>query len=165
MQIRVILSTKHMLSRKMQNDTDGKEGACFSLNMCFKSISIKKMDQRFTKKERLQKRKEFQRVFDKGKVFSNDQTTIYALLNDDSVSRLGLVVGRKFGNAPRRNRFKRIFREAYRLNKGLLENGTDLIIIPRSGLTDLSLTAIEDKFKKVLAQINDELAPSSSNEQ
>ena len=58
------------------------------------------MDQRFTKKERLQKRKEFQRVFDKGKVFSNDQTTIYALLNDDSVSRLEALLHESSGLAP-----------------------------------------------------------------
>ncbi len=115
------------------------------------------MDQRFTKKERLLKRKEFQKVFDEGKVFSNDQTTIYALLNDDPVSRLGLVVGKKFGNSPKRNRFKRIFREAYRLNKYILSRGVDIIIIPRSGLTDLSFGAIEDKFKKVLSQINEQL--------
>ena len=127
------------------------------MNKGRKNINIRKMDQRFTKKERLLKRKEFQKVFDEGKVFSNDQTTVYALLNDDPVSRLGLVVGRKFGNSPKRNRFKRIFREAYRLNKGILSRGVDIIIIPRSGLTDLSLGAIEDKFKKVLSQINEQL--------
>ncbi len=127
------------------------------MNKGLKNINIRKMDQRFTKKERLLKRKEFQKVFDEGKVFSNDQTTVYALLNDDPVSRLGLVVGRKFGNSPKRNRFKRIFREAYRLNKGILSRGVDIIIIPRSGLTDLSLGAIEDKFKKVLSQINEQL--------
>jgi ribonuclease P protein component len=116
------------------------------------------MDQRFTKKERLLKRNEFQRVFDKGKIYGNDQVKIYALLNNSPVSRLGLVAGRKFGNAPRRNRFKRIFREAYRLNKRLLGVGVDIIIIPRPGLTDISLRTIEDKFKKVLSQINEELA-------
>jgi len=127
------------------------------LNKGLKNINIRKMDQRFTKKERLLKRKEFQKVFDEGKVFSNDQVTVYALLNDDPVSRLGLVVGRKFGNSPKRNRFKRIFREAYRLNKNILSMGVDIIIIPRSGLTDLSLKAIEDKFKKILSQINEQL--------
>jgi len=127
------------------------------LNKGRKNINIRKMDQRFTKKERLLKRKEFQKVFDEGKAFSNDQVTVYALLNDDPVSRLGLVVGRKFGNSPKRNRFKRIFREAYRLNKNILSMGVDIIIIPRSGLTDLSLKAIEDKFKKILSQINGQL--------
>ncbi len=125
------------------------------MNICFKIINIEKMDQRFSKKERLRKRKEFQQVFDKGERFGNDQLKIYALPNDESVSRLGLVVGRKFGNAPRRNRFKRILREAYRLNKSLLNNGTDIVVIPRPGLTELTLKAIEENFKAILSQIND----------
>ncbi len=115
------------------------------------------MDQGFSKKERLLKRKEFQLVFDKGEKFGNNQLKIYALSNDSSVSRLGLVVGRKFGNSPRRNRFKRILREAYRLNKRLLHSGADIVVIPRPGLTELTLNAIEEKFKVILIQINDEL--------
>lgn len=141
----------------MQNVVYGRRAICFSLNICFKNITMGAMDQRFTKKERLLKRKEFQEVFDKGKVFGNDQIKIYALLNNGIVSRLGLVVGRKFGNAPRRNRFKRIFREAYRLNKRLLDNGVDMIIIPRPGLTELTLKAVEDNFRKILLRINEQL--------
>ena len=115
------------------------------------------MDQGFSKKERLLKRREFQLVFDNGERFGNNQLKIYALSNGDSVSRLGLVVGRKFGNSPKRNRFKRILREAYRLNKGLLNNGADIVVIPRPGLTELILKAIEEKFKIILIQINDKL--------
>jgi len=115
------------------------------------------MNQRFTKKERLQKRREFQQVFEKGKRYVNDQVKVYVLANDVSLSRLGLVAGKKFGNAPRRNRFKRIFREAYRLNKSLLNNSVDIIVIPRPGLKELTLGTIEDKFKKILTQINGDL--------
>lgn len=112
------------------------------------------MDHRFSKKERLRKRKEFQKVFYEGKVFNNDQIIVYALLNNSEVSRLGITVGRKFGNAVKRNRLKRIFREAYRLNKQLLHRGVDIIIIPRSGFSDLILTSIEERFKNLLIQID-----------
>jgi len=94
------------------------------------------MDQGFSKKERLLKRREFQLVFDNGERFGNNQLKIYALSNGDSVSRLGLVVGRKFGNSPKRNRFKRILREAYRLNKATLSPDSawsweeNLVILP-----------------------------------
>ena len=115
------------------------------------------MDQGFSKKERLLKRKEFQLVFDKGEKFGNTQLKIYALANGSSVSRLGLVVGRKFGNSPRRNRFKRILREAYRLNKTLLNYGVDIVVVPRPGLTELTLNAVEEKFKSILIQIDDKL--------
>ncbi|MCP4255564.1 MAG: ribonuclease P protein component [Candidatus Scalindua sp.] len=115
------------------------------------------MDQGFSKKERLRKRKEFQLVFDKGERYGNYQLKIFALSNGSSVSRLGLVVGRKFGNSPKRNRFKRILREAFRLNKDLLNNGADIVVIPRPGLTELTLKAIEEKFKIILMKINDKL--------
>ncbi len=115
------------------------------------------MDQGFSKKERLLKRKEFQLVFDKGEKFRNNQLKVYALSNGNSVSRIGLVVGRKFGNSPKRNRFKRILREAYRLNKSLLNYGADIVVIPRPGLRELTLGAIEEGFKVILTQISDKL--------
>ncbi len=112
------------------------------------------MDHRFSEKERLRKRREFQKVFKEGKVFSNDQIIVYALLNSGEISRLGITVGRKFGNAVKRNRLKRILREAYRLNKQLLHRGVDIIVIPRSGFSDLTLKSIEEKFKNLLIQID-----------
>ena len=129
----------------------------FSLNKRLKNIRIQLMDQRFGRKERLRKRAEFQKVFHEGKVFSNDQIILYALLNSTKISRLGITAGRKFGNAVKRNRLKRIFREAFRLNKHLLYRGVDLIIIPRTDFTDLTLKSIEDKFKELLIQINKQL--------
>ncbi|MBI2560128.1 MAG: ribonuclease P protein component, partial [Planctomycetes bacterium] len=84
------------------------------------------MNARFPKSERLLKRKEFQSVFDEGRTFRNNELLVYALPNGMNKSRLGLVVGKKVGNAVRRNRVKRILREAFRLNKGLLGVGVDL---------------------------------------
>ncbi|GJQ59721.1 MAG: ribonuclease P protein component [Candidatus Scalindua sp. AMX11] len=121
------------------------------------------MDHRFSKEERLRKRNDFQKVFREGKVFRNDQIAVYALLNNSEISRLGITVGRKFGNAVKRNRLKRIFREAYRLNKQLLHRGVDLIILPRSGFSDLTLTAIEEKLKILLVHIDRKLKDEISS--
>jgi ribonuclease P protein component len=43
---------------------------------------------------------------------------------------LGLSVGRRFGGAAQRNRFKRICREAFRLTKDKQPMGWDWIILP-----------------------------------
>lgn len=115
------------------------------------------MDVRFPKSERLQKKKEFQRVFDEGRKFRNNELLVYAMPNGRNKSRLGLVVGKKVGNAVRRNRIKRILREAFRLNKELLGFGVDLILIPRPGLTSPKLSTIEDGFKRLLSRISTEL--------
>ncbi|HHT9124323.1 MAG TPA: ribonuclease P protein component [Candidatus Brocadiia bacterium] len=114
------------------------------------------MNARFPKSERLLKRKEFQSVFDEGRTFRNNELLVYALPNGMNKSRLGLVVGKKVGNAVRRNRVKRILREAFRLNKGLLGVGVDLVLIPRPGLTSPALSTIEDGFKRLLTRISAE---------
>jgi ribonuclease P protein component len=49
--------------------------------------------------------------------------------NSAGVSRIAIVVGRGCGGAVRRNREKRITREAYRDLKGALAGGYDLVFI------------------------------------
>jgi ribonuclease P protein component len=113
------------------------------------------MDFQFTKAEHLTRKKEFERVFNEGKVFKNNEVVLYVIPNDFLHSRLGLVVSKKVGNAVRRNRAKRLLREAYRLNKHLLKTHVDIIAIPRHPFSSvLKLLDIEDEFKKLLLQIN-----------
>ncbi len=115
-----------------------------------------KMDLQVRKTEHLTRKKEFERVFDEGKVFKNTGVVLYVIPNDFLHSRLGLVVSKKVGNAPRRNRAKRLLREAYRLNKHLLKTHVDIIAIPRHPFSsDLKLSDIEGGFKKLLLQINE----------
>jgi ribonuclease P protein component len=61
--------------------------------------------------------------------------TLWALPNSLTHPRLGLVVGRKHGNSPQRNRIKRLFREAFRLSQHELPAGFDLVCTPRIGVT------------------------------
>ena len=114
------------------------------------------MNFRFTKAERLTKNKEFEKVFQNGKVIKNNEVVFYVIPNDFQHSRLGLVVSKKIGNAVQRNRAKRLLREAYRLNKHLLTTHVDIIAIPRHPFSsDLKLADIVDGFKKLLLQINE----------
>src|SRR3990172_12208249 len=113
------------------------------------------MNFRFTKAEHLTRKKEFESVFDEGKVFKNNEVVLYVIPNGFLHSRLGLVVSKKVGNSPRRNRAKRLLREAYRLNKHLLKTHVDIIAIPRHPFSSaLKLSDIEEEFKKLLLQIN-----------
>lgn len=89
------------------------------------------MDRRFRKAERLQRRDEFRAVFDRRWSRGGKYIVLYGLPNDLSYNRLGLSVGRRFGNAVARNRFKRRCREVFRLTKDRQPKGWDFIIVPR----------------------------------
>ncbi|MBI3356476.1 MAG: ribonuclease P protein component [Nitrospirae bacterium] len=61
-------------------------------------------------------------------------TTLFNLLAykmDDAPSRVGIVVGKRFGNAVRRNRAKRVFRTLVRQVHQDLVSGQALLVFPK----------------------------------
>lgn len=86
---------------------------------------------RFLPKYRLQKTADFRRVFAARRSAADDLIVVYADPNQLEHPRLGLSVSRKVGNAVRRNRWKRLLREAFRLSAAQLPAGYDLVIVPR----------------------------------
>jgi len=62
-------------------------------------------------------------------------TTVFAVRNDEpgAPCRLGVGVSTRHGGAVRRNRIKRLCREAFRLVRGELPGGWDFMVIPRVG--------------------------------
>jgi ribonuclease P protein component len=62
---------------------------------------------------------------------SRGPLTVYALPNDLGHPRLGLSVSRKVGTAVRRNRIRRLLREAFRLMQHDFPRGYDLVIVVR----------------------------------
>jgi ribonuclease P protein component len=84
----------------------------------------------FPKKEHLVKAKEFRIVYNKGVSFKKGPFILYRLQNDTGVNRLGLSISsRNIKRATKRNRVKRLFREAYRKTHKLTKQGFDLVLI------------------------------------
>jgi ribonuclease P protein component len=75
--------------------------------------------------------REFEAVYAARVRESRGPLTAYALPNDLGHPRLGLSVSRKVGTAVRRNRIRRLLREAFRLMQHDLPRGYDLVLVLR----------------------------------
>lgn len=88
----------------------------------------------FPPSARLKKSPEFQLVFAARHSAADDCLIVYALPNGLGYNRIGLSVSRKVGPAHVRNRWKRLIREAFRLQRRTLPQDVDLVVIPRGGV-------------------------------
>lgn len=106
--------------------------------------------QRFPRSARLRTKVEFERVFEARNTAGDRWLKVWVLRNEVGASRLGLVVGLRHGNAPRRNRLKRVIREAFRLSRAELPQGYDIICTPRPG-AELELAECRRSLGKLVA--------------
>ncbi len=92
------------------------------------------VDASFPAESRIRKRADFLRV-QRGSTFSVRSATFLMLLAPAppgvACPRLGLVVGRKFGNSPTRARFKRLAREWFRQHKDWFPGPIDVVLLAR----------------------------------
>jgi len=80
-----------------------------------------------------------------------------AIKNNSSKPRLGLVIAKK--NVPKavhRNRIKRLMRESFRLNPGLVER-LDLVVLARKDADKLDNSLIRAKLEKLITDISNKL--------
>ncbi len=89
-------------------------------------------DQRALGREnRLRQAAQFARVYARRVSASDGRLLVYVAENELGHPRLGVSVSRKVGGAVTRNRWKRLLREAFRLERSELPQGLDLVVIPR----------------------------------
>ncbi len=66
--------------------------------------------------ETIKRNNDFKKVYKKGKSQVGKYLVIYTLPNHFKKNKIGITVSKKLGNAVKRNRAKRVIKEAYRLN-------------------------------------------------
>lgn len=98
--------------------------------------------------ERIRKRAEYLRVQTSGRKLTSPKLLTFFLRSEHPHPRLGVTVSKKVGNAVRRNRVKRLLREAYRLQKRQLPAGADVVFVARA-------EAAEATFAQVVREVRD----------
>ena len=92
-------------------------------------------------KARLRRQPEFRRVLAQGDVFPGRQALVRRVANDTGGARLGLSTPRAYGGAVRRNRFRRLAREAFRVLRSEL-GAYDYLVSPRRHLGEPTLEGL-----------------------
>ncbi len=109
------------------------------------------------KENRLRKRADFQRVYNRGRRIEGRFMTAFILPSETSFHRLGVTATKKaVGNAVKRNRAKRLLRETFRLCKaelGGLRGNFDWVLNARRELVAVKLDGPVDEFKRIIAKI------------
>ncbi len=77
----------------------------------------------------LNQNRDFLRLYQRGKKIVSPCMILYVQKTRRKVNRLGITAGKKIGCAVKRNRAKRIIRQAYRETEHLLPVGFDLVIV------------------------------------
>lgn len=83
---------------------------------------------RFTRAQRLQHKREFEAVYAAKARAESWPLLVQAVPAIGGRSRLGLSIGRRLGNAVRRNRMKRLLRESFRLEQAEFPAAYDVIV-------------------------------------
>jgi ribonuclease P protein component len=108
----------------------------------------------FPKKFRLGGNEEFKAVIAKRRRFGDTAIALYIAANGREYSRLGVSISKAAGNAAVRNRFKRLTREVFRLNREQIPAGFDYVVIGSSRMAkELTFENVKESFLKLAGKI------------
>jgi ribonuclease P protein component len=81
---------------------------------------------------RLRARTQFLDVYDRGQRVHSAYFVVFAVVGGTVETRLGITATKKFGHAVARNRVKRLVREIFRTNRGVVSDALDLVVNVKS---------------------------------
>lgn len=83
----------------------------------------------FKSHQKITTTKDYQRVFDTGQRRYNANFRIHFLMNENTNAKIGVIISRKIRGSVKRNRYKRLIREFFRLLYPQIKPGTWLVVI------------------------------------
>lgn len=105
--------------------------------------------QRFGRALRIRASGAFAAALQRGGRAGDDLIRVWVLRRDAGATRLGLVVGRRNGPAVRRNRLKRLIREAFRQVHAELASGLEIVCGPHPGV-EPTLAGLRESLRRLV---------------
>lgn len=96
--------------------------------------------------------KDFNEIINQKECINNSCFLIYIRKNNLTISRFGLAVGKKLGNAVHRNKYKRQLRMIINQNKKEFPKGFDYIIIMKGKCKEISYQEIETNLCELISK-------------
>jgi ribonuclease P protein component len=95
--------------------------------------------------------RDFLRLYKKGRSFVNPSLVLYLSKNRLGINRLGITTSKKIGIAVKRNRARRIIKEAYRgIESGIL-SGYDFVFVARGKTVSLKTGDVAGVIRGMLS--------------
>ena len=94
----------------------------------------------------IKKNGDFQKVYRTGRSFADKLLVMYALDTGRADSRIGISVSKKVGNSVVRHRITRLIRESFRLNKNIVRDGLDIVVVARAAAKEAGFKNIESAY-------------------
>lgn len=106
--------------------------------------------------ETLKKKRDFDRLYECGRKVWNHAYVVYVGASPSGVApgtcRYGVTASRRVGDSVRRNRARRLVREALRLSKERLRPGLDIVVVVRSSANGLKCQEVQRLLLQLLAR-------------
>lgn len=133
-----------LTAEKFWNAEELKAENSFRLNWRLKTLSDK---------NRVKKRRDFTRVYQRGKSVAGKDLVLCWRKTGLPVYRVGFTVSKKVGNAVVRNKVRRRLKEISRLRTELFLPGRDYIIIARPSASRISYREMEKELDRLAGKI------------
>ena len=101
----------------------------------------------------IKENRDFRRAYAKGKYCASPCVVTYIIKNRLNKVRYGITTGKKIGNAPQRNRARRVIRAAYSVLKNDIKSGIDIIFVARNNSHEVKMQEIFKQMKYQLRKL------------
>lgn len=94
--------------------------------------------------------REFRRIYARGASYVGRTLVVYVMKGRHKEVRIGITVGKKVGNAVKRNRARRVIRESFRAIAPFVKPGNDFVFVARTKSAYVKSTEVLREMEKQL---------------